>query len=70
VVLQQGSPDGTTAESGPEIPAVLGIEVPHRRGSVAMQPRDHVLVPRLVQRLPEGKLPSREELAAVDSVLG
>jgi hypothetical protein len=45
--------------------AVLGIEVPARRVSVAMEPGDQALVLRLMQRLPEGNVLSETDLAAV-----
>jgi hypothetical protein len=45
--------------------SVLGIEVPVRRVSVAMEPGDQALVLRLTERLPEGKLLSEAEMAAV-----
>lgn len=46
--------------------ALLGVVVPARRVSVAMAAGDAALVLRLKQRLPEGKVLSTEELAAVD----
>lgn len=45
--------------------AVLGITLPANRIAVAMQPADQALVLRLKRRLPEGKLLSADELAAV-----
>jgi len=44
--------------------AVLGIKVPTRRVSVAMEPGDQALVLRLTERLPEGKVLREGELAA------
>lgn len=45
--------------------AVMGVEIPLNRIAVAMEPGDQALVLRLKERLPEGKLLSAEELAAV-----
>lgn len=45
--------------------AVLGIRLSANRISVAMEPTDQALVLRLMSRLPEGKLLSADELAAV-----
>jgi hypothetical protein len=50
--------------------ALLGLEVPVRRVSIEMQPGDAALVLRLRRRLPEGKLLSQEEMAAVPFELG
>lgn len=58
------------AASAAFLSSVLGIEVPARRVSVTMEPGDEALVLRLVQRLPEGKLLSAEEMAEVDYELG
>jgi hypothetical protein len=53
------------AETAAFLSAVLGIEIPARRVSVAMEPGDQALVLRLTERLPEGKLLSDAELAEV-----
>ena len=45
--------------------SVLGIEVPARRVSVAMEPGDQALVLRLTERLPEGKLLKEAELVTI-----
>lgn len=42
--------------------AVLGVEVPSNRISVAMEPGDKALVLRLTQRLPEGKQRTAEDM--------
>jgi len=44
---------------------VLGIEVPARRVSVAMESGDQALVLPLNERLPEGELLTEAELAAI-----
>lgn len=49
---------------------LLGIEVPARRVSIAMQPGDTALVLRLRTRLPEGQTLSEEEMARVAYELG
>jgi STIV B116-like len=50
--------------------ALLGVEVRAERVAVAMQPGDAALVLRLRERLPEGKVMSAEEMAAVPFELG
>jgi len=49
---------------------LLGVKVPENRISVRMEIGDQALVLRLVDRLPEGKVLSPEELAAVKYELG
>jgi hypothetical protein len=53
------------ADTAAFLSAALGIEVPARRVSVAMVPGDQALVLRLTERLPEGKLLTEAELAAI-----
>lgn len=50
--------------------SLLGIDILVNRISVTMQPADQALVLRLNQRLPEGKVMSAQELAAVPFELG
>jgi len=45
--------------------SLLGIQIPANRVAVAMAPEDQALVLRLTERLPEGKLLTRAELADV-----
>ena len=49
---------------------MLGTEIPVNRIRVSMEPRDKAIVFRLLQRLPEGKVLSREELEKVPFELG
>ncbi len=53
------------AASAAFLSTVLGMEIPTNRVAVSMAPGDQALVLRLVQRLPEGKLLTEDELAAV-----
>ncbi len=62
--------EGFTSAIGHEASAaflstVMGVEIPLNRIAVAMEPGDQALVLRLRERLPEGKILSAEELAAV-----
>jgi hypothetical protein len=50
--------------------ALLGLEVPVNRLTIAMQPGDRALVLRLRARLPEGAVLSREELTQLPCDLG
>jgi STIV B116-like len=43
--------------------ALLGVEIPSRRMSIRAEPEDRILVLRLKDRLPEGRLLSEEEMA-------
>jgi hypothetical protein len=53
------------ADTAAFLSAVLGIEIPARRVSVTMEPGDQALVLRLTERLPEGKLLTEAQLAAI-----
>ena len=44
---------------------VLGVAVPENRVAIAMQPGDCAVVLRLGTRLPEGKVLSEDEFAAI-----
>lgn len=48
----------------------LGVEVPCQRVTVSLQPGDRAIVLRLHARLPEGKVLSPEEMAALPYELG
>lgn len=49
---------------------LLGIDVPANRIAVTLQPGDAALVLRLTARLPEGRVFTRDELAAFPCELG
>jgi hypothetical protein len=44
---------------------LLGVDIPLNRIAVVMRPRDAALVLRVKTRLPEGKVLSEEEFAAI-----
>ena len=48
----------------------LGVPVPCQRTTIQMQPGDQALVPRLLQRQPEGTLLDAEALAAAPHEFG
>jgi hypothetical protein len=52
------------------ISQILGINVPVNRIAISMRPGDKALVFQLLQRLPEGRVLSFEELQAVPYRLG
>ncbi len=49
---------------------LLGIEIPHNRIQITMQPGDQALVLRLLERMPEGVTLSAEETHAFPYELG
>ena len=49
---------------------LLGIEIPYNRQEIHMKPGDRAVVFRLLRRLPEGVVLSREELLALPFELG
>jgi len=49
---------------------ILGVQIPMDRGQIFMQPGDRAIVFRLLTRLPEGRVLSREELEALPYELG
>lgn len=58
------------ADSARFLSELLGLAVPVDRISIAMQPGDRALVLRLRTRLPEGKILTSDEMAAVPYELG
>ena len=50
--------------------ALLDIEVPVARVRVELEPGDRALVVRVMERLPEGKVLTREEMSAIRYELG
>lgn len=62
--------DGFTSAIGHQatsevLSTILDIEIPTNRIQIAMAPGDKALVFRLLTRLPEGKVLSKEELLAI-----
>jgi len=49
---------------------LLAINIPLNRITIAMQPGDQALVLRLLQRLPEGKILSHQELKHIPFEIG
>ena len=49
---------------------ILGVEIPVNRVRIAMEPGDVALVFRVLQRLPEGKVLSEDELREIPWELG
>jgi hypothetical protein len=48
----------------------LGLEVPHRREAICMQPGDQALVFRLLERLPEGSVLDTDAVADLPHEFG
>lgn len=50
--------------------SLLGVKIPTQRIQVKMQPKDKAIIFRLLTRLEEGKVLSREELEALPFEIG